>query len=121
MFENGGIGISTKIYAVNEIYETIGGPSRHELEIRQVLDHVKTRFYGMEELTADWDSERRDKIVRMWMSIRKKLVGSVRRQGAAQALKELEDEGRSWPVNHDSEVEHVVQHEVKDEDSEVGD
>lgn len=38
------IEISTKIYAVNEIYKTVGGPSRHELEIREVLDHVKTRF-----------------------------------------------------------------------------
>lgn len=55
------------------------------------------------------------------MSMLKKLVGPVQRQGAAQALKELEDEGRSWPMNHDSEVEHVVEHEVKDEDSEVGD
>lgn len=45
----------------------------------------------------------------------------MRRQGAIQALKHLEDEGRSWPVNQDSEEEHVVEHEVTDEDSEVGD
>lgn len=75
----------------------------------------------MEELAADWDSERRDKIVTMWMSRWKKLIGPVRRQGAIQALKHLEDEGRSWPVNQDSEEEHVVEHEVTDEDSEVGD
>lgn len=65
MFEDGGFEIYTKTFAVNEIYETLGGPSRLELEIREILDHVKTRFYEIEELTADWDSERRDKIFTM--------------------------------------------------------
>lgn len=86
MFEDGSFEIyesTTKTYAVDEIYETIGGPSRHALETREVLDHVKTHFYEIEELTADWDSERRDKVVTLWMSMLKKQIGPVRRQGAA--------------------------------------
>ena len=59
--------------------------------MREVLDHVKTRFYEIEELTADWDSERRDKVVTIWMSMLKKQIGP--------------------PVSHDLE-----EREVKDED-----
>ena len=79
--------------------------------MREVLDHVKTRFYEIEELTADWNSERRDKVVTIWMSMLEKQIGPMRRQGAAQALKELKEEDRSWPVSHNLE-----EGEVKDED-----
>lgn len=65
------------------------GPSRHALEIRKGLDHVKTRFYEIEELTAEWDSEQRDKIVTMWMSMMKKLVGLVRKASCCSSLERV--------------------------------
>ena len=106
MFEDGGFEIyesTTKTYAVDEIYETIDGPSRHALEMREVLDHVKTRFYEIEEITTGWEPERRDKIVKLWLAMLKKQVGPVRRQGAAQALRELEDERLQWDKDHKME------------------
>ena len=45
------------------------------------------------------------------MNMLKKQVGPEQRQGAAQALKESEDEGRQWPVDHDVEVKHEAEDE----------
>ena len=86
LFEDGGFEIyesTTKTYAID-------GPSRHALEMKEVLDHVKTCFYEIEEIITGWDPERRDKVVQLWLTMLKKQVGPVRRQGAAQALQELE-------------------------------
>ena len=52
MFEDSGFEIyesTIKIYAVNEIHEVIGGPARHVLEMREVLDDIKAKFYELNE------------------------------------------------------------------------
>ena len=43
----------TKIYVEDEIYNTIGGPDRGSLMMREILDHVKTRYYEMAEYMSD--------------------------------------------------------------------
>lgn len=50
MFEDGRFKIyesTTKIYVENEIYNIIGGPDRGSLIMREIRDHIKTRYYEM--------------------------------------------------------------------------
>ena len=56
LFEDGGFEIyeaTTKTYVEDEIYDTIGGPDRGSLMMREILDHVKTRYYEMSEDMAE--------------------------------------------------------------------
>ena len=48
-------------------------------------------YVKIEGITADWDPEKRDKILTMWMNMLRKPVSPVQNQDAAQDLKELED------------------------------
>lgn len=38
-------------------HDVMEGPDRHMLEVREVLDHVKDRYYEMAEYTAEWTAE----------------------------------------------------------------
>ena len=51
---------TTKIYAIKEIHSVIGRPARHMLETREVLDDIKTRFFDLDEMTADFTPEQKD-------------------------------------------------------------
>ena len=56
LFEDGGFEIyeaMTKTYVENEIYNTIEGPDRGSLIMREILDHVKTRYYEILEYMAE--------------------------------------------------------------------
>lgn len=87
-----------------EIYETVAkiqidteqdiikGPDRHMLEVQEVLDHIKDKYYEIPEQTAQWTAEERDPIIEWWISWLEKLTGPIQKQGAEQALRELEAE-----------------------------
>lgn len=57
---------TTKTYTSNEIYTVIGGPTRHMLEMREVLDDIKTRFFELDELTFGFTPEQKDKYLMLW-------------------------------------------------------
>lgn len=77
------------IFLVNEAIE---GPDKHMLEMREVLDHIKERYYERAERTAEWTAEERNPVIQRWISWLDKLTGPIRRMGVEQALKELENE-----------------------------
>ena len=52
---------TTKTYAIKEIHSVIGGPARHMLETREVLDDIKTRFFELDEMTAGFTPEQKDR------------------------------------------------------------
>lgn len=94
MFEDGGFEIyesTTRTYVVDEIHDAIGGPSKQQLEMREVLEQIKNRFFELQNLTADFDAEHKRRLLAMWVSHLKQLVGPIRRQGAKEALKELQE------------------------------
>jgi len=41
---------TTRTFAINEIHDQIDGPNRHMLEVREVLDDIKTRFHEIEDI-----------------------------------------------------------------------
>ena len=69
-----------KTYATKEVHEVIGGPSKHMLVVREVLDHIKTRFYDLEELTAEWEPERRKEAADKWVELLKKYTDPIRKR-----------------------------------------
>lgn len=56
MFEEGGFEIyesTIKEYVTKNIYDEPDGLSKHILDIREVLDKIKTKFYELETDTAE--------------------------------------------------------------------
>ena len=98
MFEESGFEIyesMTKDYATKDIYDEPGGPAKHLLQVREVLDEVKAAYYEMHELMADWDADRRNAISKRFVKMLRKSTGRVRQQGTKDALKELSAAGFS--------------------------
>ena len=52
---------TTKTYAIKEICSVIGGPAKHMLETREMLDDIITRFFELDELTLDFTPEQKDR------------------------------------------------------------
>ena len=84
---------TTKTYTSNKIYNMIGGPTRHMLETREVLDDIKTRSFELDELTFGFTPEQKDKYLMLWVQNLKKMMGQIRKTAAKDALKQLQDEG----------------------------
>ena len=52
---------TTKTYAIKEIHSVIGGPAKHMLKIREVLDDIKTRVFELDKLTLGFTPEQKDR------------------------------------------------------------
>ena len=96
MFEEGGFEIyesTTKEYATKDIYDEPDGPSKHMLDVREVLEEIKTKFYDLEAGTVDWEDDVRERISAQWVAMLRQMTGPIRQQGVQEALKELTDNG----------------------------
>lgn len=96
MFEDSGFEIYesiTKEYATKEIYDEPGGPTKHLLQVREVLDDVKNVYYQMHEMMADWDADKREATSKRFVRLLRKSTGEVRQQATKAALKELSSAG----------------------------
>ena len=96
MFENDGFEIyesTTKTYAINEIHDAIGGPNRQQLDMREILEDIKIRFFQLQNLTAEFDAEQKQHFLTSWVTHLKKLVGPIRQKRAEKALRELQEGG----------------------------
>ena len=63
MFEEGGFEIyesTTKDYVIKDIYDEPDSPSKYMLDVRKVLDKIKTKFYDLEAGTIDWENDIRE-------------------------------------------------------------
>ena len=84
---------TTRTYQIREIHDVIDGPSRQMLQVREVLDNIKSKFYKFEELTSTMDEEVKKHWGNKWVEHLRMLTGNIRQQGARQALEELRAEG----------------------------
>ena len=87
-----GLKFTTKTYDIKDVYRVIGGPARHTLETREVLDDIKTRFFELDELTVGF-TEQKDRYLILWVQNLKKMTGQIRKTAAMDALKKLQEEG----------------------------
>ena len=96
MFKEGGFEIyeyATQEYVVKNIYNEPDGPSKYILEVREVLDEIKRKFYELEENTASWEDKNRARISAFWVIMLRKATGSIRLQGVQMALEDLTNAG----------------------------
>lgn len=83
LFENSGFEIyeaTTKTYIENEIYNTIRGPDRGSLMMREIFDHVKT-CYEITEYMSEWTQEEKDPHIARWLTWLDKLTGPIQKKG----------------------------------------
>ena len=72
MFEEGGFEIyesTSKEYVIKDIYDELDGPSKLMLDVREVLDEIKAKFYDLEANTVDWEDSDRERISAQWMAM----------------------------------------------------
>ena len=104
-FEDSGFEVYETSARLNiERHEDIEEPDRHMLQMREVLDTIKEKFYEVMEHTADWTAEERNPQIERWLGLLEKLTGLIRRQGVEEALQELKDEaatGELWKRRRD--------------------
>lgn len=96
---------TTKDFVAKGIFDEPGGPNKHLLQVREVLDDVKNSYYQMQEIMADWDADERNAKSKQFVRMLRKMTGSVRQQGAMKALKQLDDEGHRLGTSSDDEAD----------------
>lgn len=96
MFEEGGFEIyesTIKEYVIKDIYDESDGFSKLMLDVREVLDEIKAKFYDLEANTVDWEDSDRERISAQWMAMLRQMTGSIRQLAVRDALKELANDG----------------------------
>ena len=61
--------------------------------MREILEQVKTRYFELQNLIAEFEEDQKQRVLFLWVSHLKQLVGPIRKQGAQEALRELQEEG----------------------------
>ena len=65
MFKEGGFKIyesTNKKYVIKNIYDELDGFSKLILDVREVLDKIKTKFYDLKANIVDWENSDRKRI-----------------------------------------------------------
>ncbi|KAI9796654.1 MAG: hypothetical protein M1835_003450, partial [Candelina submexicana] len=87
MFEDSGFELYERIgteYYEREIEEEIGAPVRRRLDMREVLDSVKSRFYELEEQVAGLPFEEANRVMQWWIDSLDRVTGEVRKAGVEE-------------------------------------
>ena len=95
MFENCGFEIyegRETIYTPDQLDDEIGVPIRRRLEVREILDNIQSRFYDVEELTANMSPADRDDVFARWITNVRRITGEIFGQAVEEFL-----EGTSVP------------------------
>ena len=72
MFEKRGFEIYESIikeYVTKDVYDEPDGPSKHMLDVREILDKIKTKFYELEAGTVGWEDDVRKRISAQWVTM----------------------------------------------------
>ena len=93
MFEDSGFEVyETSTRLDFDHHKEVERSDRHMLQMREVLDAIKDKYYEIAEYTAEWTAEERNPQIKRWLDWLEKLTGPIRRRGVEEALQELEDE-----------------------------
>ena len=93
MFEDSGFEVyETSARSKPDDEEEIETPDRHKLQMKEVLNSIKEKFYELVKHIAEWTVEERDPQMEKWLSWLHKLTGPIRSRGVEEALKEVQNE-----------------------------
>lgn len=52
------------------------------LDVCEVLDKIKTKFYELEADIVDWEDDVRERISAQWVNMLRQMTGPIRQRGA---------------------------------------
>ena len=80
----------TTEYIDEEIFQDIGGPARRKLEVREILNAMLVKYYGLERLIEeeDWPEQPAHEAINQWIAQLGHTTGELRKIGVQQ-LKEM--------------------------------
>jgi hypothetical protein len=55
------------VYFERDIDEDIGAPECRRLDMREVVEAMKERYYQIEEAVGDWEATRADNFIKLWI------------------------------------------------------
>ncbi len=58
---------TTKQYVIKDIHEAIGALDKHLLEIREILNSIKDRYYEIAKQTTNCAEEKRTPTITKWI------------------------------------------------------
>ena len=78
-------------YIKSGVYDEPDGPSKHMLQVREVLDDIKNHFHAIEDnmKAMDFSADKRHQISKQFVANLRQMSGPIRKKGAEQALEEL--------------------------------
>jgi hypothetical protein len=79
-------------YINQEMYQQIGAPVRRRLDVREIVDSLMNRYYGLEEELEYANEAERDLVIRFWIDELDRTVGPVRRRAADEIISRLAPE-----------------------------
>jgi hypothetical protein len=81
-------------YINQEMYQQIGAPVRRRLDVREIVDSLMNRYYGLEEELEYANEAERDLVIRFWIDgVRSYVQWDL--SGGAQPMKLSQD----WRLN----------------------
>ena len=89
MFEDCGMEVyesADKVYITRDIYAEVGAPARQKLEVREVLEQLRSAYYALEEGVEALDPDVADNVVNYWINGLTVATGDLIRTGAAELL-----------------------------------
>ena len=75
-----------KVYVTRDIYTEVGAPARQKLEVREVLEQLRSAYYVLKEGVESPDPDMADNIVNYWINRLTIAMGDLIRIGAAELL-----------------------------------
>ena len=76
------------IYIERGINDEIGAPERHRLEVRETLESIKARYYGIEGQARELHPDVGDQLIRWWLNKLTTVSGEVWKAGIEEFERE---------------------------------
>ena len=62
------------------------------LQMKEILNAIKKKYYEIIEHTADWTAEKRNPQIQRWLNWLAKLIGSIKNQKMKKILQKIKNE-----------------------------
>ena len=104
MFENSDFEVY-KVAAKLDVddYEKIERSNRHNLQMKEILDNIKEKFYELMKHIVEWSVEKRDFSIKKWLDWLQKLTESIRSWEIEEVLQKIQNEKRKRQRNDDDD------------------
>lgn len=106
---------------IKEIHSAIGELAKQMLEIHEILDNIKIRFFELDKdkLTFGFIPKQKDWYLILWVQNLKKMIGQIRKTVAKDVLKQLWYKKKDWYLQERSQKRYKLGTEIRRENGEI--